>query len=148
MIIHLIPEKIKFRISTTDLETIYTESGGVKLRIDVQDIDNFKNDTYQDIEIHFLIVAELRCITMNFFDINSQNYSIEEKNIKKNRIEFWERNGYYPDPGFYQVANSDILNSKRSLYDPHNRLDLKHYLINGNDSYVEIIASKYEYRYL
>lgn len=148
MTIQLIPEKIEFRISTTDLEAVYTESGGVKLRLDVQHIDDFRNNTYRDIEIHFLIVAELRCITMNFFDINHQNYSMEGKDPKANRIEFWERNGYHPDPGFYQVTNSDILGSKRSLYDPKNRLDLHHYLINGYDSHVEIIASKYEYRYL
>ncbi|MHB7674599.1 hypothetical protein ACYCOA_21420, partial [Providencia stuartii] len=56
----LAPEKLAFKVSTTDLEVIYTESGGVKLRIDIQDIDNFKSDTYREIEIHFLMVAELR----------------------------------------------------------------------------------------
>lgn len=144
----LVPEKTEFKISTTDLEAIYTESGGVKLRIDVQDIENFKNNTYREIEIHFLIVAELRCISMNFFDVNHENYLIEEKNIATNRIKFWEENGYYPDPGIYEIINSNVLSNKGSLYDPLNRFKLKHYLINGNDSYVEIIASKYEYKYL
>ncbi|OCA52374.1 hypothetical protein [Photorhabdus namnaonensis] len=148
MTIQLMPEKTEFRISTTDLETVYTESSGVKLRLDVLRIDNFKSDTYRNIEIHFLIVAELKCITMNFFDLNHQNYAIEGQDFTVNRIDFWEKNGYHPDSGFYQVTNSDILNNKRPLYDPKNRFDLKHYLINGNDSHVEIIASKYEYRYL
>ncbi|PQQ35586.1 hypothetical protein C6H68_24245 [Photorhabdus luminescens] len=148
MTIQLITEKTEFRISTTDLETVYTESGGVKLRLNVQDIDNFKNDTYRDIEIRFLTVAELRCITVNFFDLNHQNYSIKGQDFTVNRIDFWERNGYHPDSGFYQVTNSDILSNKKSLYDPRNRLDLKHFLINGNNSHVEIISSRYEYRYL
>ncbi|TNH41527.1 hypothetical protein [Photorhabdus luminescens] len=148
MTIQLIPEKTEFKISTTDLEAVYTESGGVKLRLDTQGIDDFRNNIYRNMEIHFFTVAEVKCITMNFFDINHQNYSIEGQNFTINRIEFWARNGYHPDPGFYQVINSNILNSKRSLYDPKNIFDLKHYLINGNDSHVEIIASKYEYRYL
>ncbi|MBS9439922.1 hypothetical protein EAE91_23070 [Photorhabdus noenieputensis] len=148
MTIQLIPEKTEFRISTTDLETVYTESNGIKLRLDVQHIDDFKNDTYRDIEIHFLVVAELRCITMNFFDINHQNYAIDGQEFTIDVIDFWEKYGYHPDSGFYQINNSDILISKKSLYDPRNNLDLKHYLINGYDSHIEIIASKYEYRYL
>lgn len=148
MKMQLVPEKTEFKISTTDLEAIYTESGGVTLRIDVQDIESFKNNTYREIEIHFLIVAELRCISMNFFDVNHENYLIEEQNIAINRIKYWEENGYYPDPGIYEIINSDVLSNKGSLYDPLNRFKLKHYLINGNDSYIEIIASKYEYKYL
>ncbi|AFH95408.1 hypothetical protein ACU7RR_000730 [Providencia stuartii] len=141
----LASEKLAFKVSTTDLEVIYTESGGAKLRIDIQDIDNFKSDTYREIEIHFLMVAELRCVSMNFFDAYSDNYSIESQGIITNRINFWEQNGYHSDSGIYQVMNSDILKHKKVLYDPLNRFDLKHYLITGNDSYVEIVSSKYEY---
>nr|ELR5042341.1 hypothetical protein [Providencia stuartii]ELR5084520.1 hypothetical protein [Providencia stuartii] len=144
MKLQLVPEKLEFKISTTDLEVIYTESGGVKLRVDIQDIDNFKNDTYREIEICFLIVAELRCVSMSFFDAHPDNYSIENQSIITNRIDFWEKNGYHPDPGVYQIMNSDILKNKRALYDPLNRFNLKHYLVTGNDSYIEIISSKYE----
>lgn len=66
MKLQLVPEKLMFKISTTDLKVIYTESGGVKLKIDIQYIDDFKNDIYREIEIHFLMVAELRCVSMNF----------------------------------------------------------------------------------
>ncbi|WP_369427111.1 hypothetical protein [Providencia sp. PROV236] len=145
MKLQLVPEKLTFKISTTDLKVIYTESSGAKLRIDIQDIDNFKNDIYREIEIHFLMVAELKCVSMSFFDANSNNYSIANQSIITNRIDFWETNGYHPDSGVYQIMNSDILKNKKTLYDPLNRFNLKHYLVTGNDSYIEIIASKYEY---
>ncbi|HEK1092659.1 hypothetical protein ACTXA3_17030 [Proteus mirabilis] len=145
MKLQLVPEKLMFKISTTDLKVIYTESGGVKLKIDIQYIDDFKNDIYREIEIHFLMVAELRCVSMNFFDVNSDNYSIVNQNIITNTINFWEENGYHPDSGVYQIMNSGILKHKKALYDPLNRFHLKHYLITGNDSYIEIISSKYEY---
>ncbi|WP_447876531.1 hypothetical protein [Serratia fonticola] len=142
----LTPEKVGFRISTTDLEIVYTESSGVKLRLDAQRIDDVKSEVYRGIEITFLVVAELRCITLNFFDNHYDSFEI--KGGIDNEMAFWEENGYHPNPQFYQVVNSDILESKRKLFDPNDRLDLKHYLIIGYDSYVEIIASAYEVRYL
>ncbi|AFI88284.1 hypothetical protein EXT68_22640 [Pectobacterium parmentieri] len=142
----LVSEKVDFRISTTDLEAIYTESNGVKLRIDVQKIDDFKNDTYREVELHFLTVAELKCITLNFFDFNYDNFKIQDE--VDDTINHWQENGVNPNPHFYQIINSDILKSRRIIYDPKNRLNLKHYLIIGCDSYVEVIASKYEIKYI
>ncbi|MEX2990151.1 hypothetical protein AB4K08_20360 [Serratia fonticola] len=146
MAMQLVPEKVEFRISTTDLEAVYTESSGVKLRLDAQRIDDVKSEVYREVELTFFVVAELRCITLNFFDNHYD--SVEIKGNIDNEMAFWEENGYHPNPKFYQVVNSDILGNKNKLFDPNDRLDLKHYLIIGNDSYLEIIASKYEFRYL
>lgn len=142
----LTPEKVDFRILTTDLEVVYTESNGVKLRLDAQRIDDVKSEVYREVELTFLVVAELRCITLNFF--NNHYDSFEIKGGINNEMAFWSENGYHPNPQFYQVENSDILENKRKLFDPNDRLSLKHYLIIGYDSYVEIIASKYDVRYL
>ncbi|CAI1920500.1 Uncharacterised protein [Serratia fonticola] len=142
----LTPEKVGFRISTTDLEVVYTESSGVKLRLDAQRINDVKSEVYRGIEITFLVVAELRCITLNFFDNHYDSFEI--KGGIDNEMAFWEENGYHPNPQFYQVVNSDILENKNNIFDPNDRLDLKHYLITGYDSYVEVIASAYEVKCL
>ena len=146
MKMQLAPEKVGFRISTTDLEAVYTESSGVKLRLDAQRIDDVKSEVYRGIEITFLVVAELRCITLNFFDNHYDSFEI--KGGIDNEMAFWEENGYHPNPNFYQVVNSYILENKRKLFDPNERLDLKHYLVIGNDSYLDIISSTYQVRYL
>lgn len=139
----LIPEKVDFCISTTDLKAIYTESGGVTLRIDVQTREDVPLDHYREIELTFDTVAELRCITLNFFEHHTGQ--VEGISQQDDVIAFWETNGYLPDPGFYQVVDSPILDEKRTLFDPRNRLDLKHYLVAGYDSYVEVIASSYQF---
>jgi hypothetical protein len=139
----LIPEKVDFRISTTDLKAIYTESGGVTLRIDVQTREDVSLDHYREIELTFGTVAELRCITLNFFEHHTGQ--VEGISQQDDVLAFWETSRYHPDPGFYQVVDSPILDEKRTLFDPRNRLDLKHYLVAGYDSYVEVIASSYQF---
>jgi hypothetical protein len=139
----LIPEKVDFRISTTDLKAIYTESGGVTLRIDVQTREDVPLDHYREIELTFGTVAELRCITLNFFEHHTGQ--VEGISQQDDVLAFWETSRYHPDPGFYQVVDSPILDEKRTLFDPRNRLDLKHYLVAGYDSYVEVIASSYQF---
>ncbi|MFT2789724.1 hypothetical protein ACMV5I_06585 [Serratia sp. T13T92] len=146
MKMQLTPEKVGFRISATDLEAVYTESSGVKLRLDAQRIDDVRSEVYREVELTFLVVAELRCITLNFFDNHYDSFEI--KGGINNEMAFWEENGYHPNPQFYQVVNSDILENKSKLFDPNDRLGLKHYLIIGYDSYVEVIASSYDVRYL
>ncbi|KAA8784174.1 hypothetical protein ABIE27_001157 [Paenibacillus sp. 4624] len=143
MNIVLMPEKVDFRISTTDLKAIYTESGGVTLRVDVQTRWDVPLDQYREIELTFGTVAELRCITLNFFELYTDQ--IEGISQQDDVLAFWESNSYHPDPGFYEVMNSPILNEKRTLFDPRNRLNLKHYLVAGYDSYVEVIASSYQF---
>lgn len=63
----------------------------------------------------------------------------------RNKVRRWKGYSYAQ---FYQVLNSDFLENKKGLFDPNDRLDLKHYLIIGYDSYLEVIASMYEIRCL
>ncbi|WP_248063263.1 hypothetical protein [Paenibacillus silvae] len=142
MSIILMPEKVDFRVSTTDLKATYTESGGATLRIDVQTRVDLPLDQYREVELTFSTVAELRCITVNFFELHAGQ--VEGIPYTEDILHFWETNGYPPDPGFYQVMNSPIIDQKGKLFDPRNRLDLKHYLVVGYDSYVEVIASSYQ----
>ncbi|MCG8707915.1 hypothetical protein JHU04_001113 [Brenneria sp. 4F2] len=141
----LAAEKVDFCVSTTDLEVVYTESGGVKLRVDVQKLDDYQSGAYREIELHFMTVAELKCTTLNFFDVNYDNFELQHE--VNDVIGFWEERGISPNPHFYQIINSNVLTSRGDLYDANNRLNLKHFLIIGYDSYVEIIASNYEIKY-
>ncbi|MCP1359037.1 hypothetical protein [Aneurinibacillus migulanus] len=60
-----------------------------------------------------------------------------------NRLENDEERLYHPDSGFYEVIDSKHLQENIKRYDPRNRLNLKHYIVKGYDSYIELIASTY-----
>lgn len=144
----LIPEKTNFRISTTDLKVVYTESSGVRLTLDVQQQADVADQRYRSQDIQFNTTAELRCVTLNFFEQYYGEVGVEkpaEDECPANELDFWEKYGYHPNPGFYQVYPSAILQDKAEIFDPLDRLQLKHYLIIGYDSYVEIVASSYDY---
>ncbi|WP_196892251.1 hypothetical protein [Aureivirga marina] len=141
----LIPEEVNFEISTTDLLVKYTERNKTEILLDVLSFKNYlKNDSYNTIKIEFEIVAEINCISLNFFEKYDENeFEIFKINEGLTDLEFWKENNYHPDSGFYQVDNSKKLEKNNKIYDPLNRLKLKHFLIVGADSYIEIIASKY-----
>ncbi|MGY5954954.1 Aminopeptidase N [Kosakonia sp. BK9b] len=138
----LTPEAVSFRISTTDLQAVYTESGGVNVRLDVQTLADYHHDTYREIELHFRPVAELRCTTLNFFEAHHNDFLIQPD--VENVIACWQEKHLHPQSGFYQVMDSPLLQQKGRLYDPLQRLNLKHYLLVGYDSYIEIIATGYD----
>jgi len=129
-------------------KVIYTESDGVKIYVDVQKYEDIERNNYRKREICFNTVAKIRCINLNFFEYNYNNFNIENVDRDINYLDFWKENSYHPDSLFYQVINSEILSEKKKQFDPNNKLDLKHYLIVGYVGYVEIVASKYQYKYL
>ncbi|MCY1660179.1 hypothetical protein [Chryseobacterium sp. SL1] len=142
--ITLIPEKIDFQISTTDVELIYTETKS-KINIEGQTLEQYLDGKfYSELKITFEKVAEVKCTTLNFYEFNYNNYEIFNINEDLEKVEFWRKNNYNPDSGFYQIDNSEWLKTKSNIYDPKNRLNLKHFLIVGYDSYIELLASKYE----
>ncbi|MDV5354766.1 hypothetical protein QM201_07625 [Enterobacter asburiae] len=140
----LVPEKLNFRLSTTDLEVIYTESSGVRLKIEVQTFSDFKNDKYSKAELQFNNVAELKCTSLNFYEFHHGEFVIES--INNDVVGYWEKKDIHSDPGVYMVSSSEVLESRGAIYDPNNRLSLKHFIVVGYDSYVEIISSNYEVR--
>lgn len=141
----LIPEEVNFKISTTDLFLEYKERDITKVKFEAFLLENFKErKNYSSIQIEFKLVAELKCISLNFQESNYNNFEIF--NINDDALtehEFWIINGYHPCAGFYQIDNSQWLNDCKAKYDPRNRLNLKHFLIEGNDSYIELLASDY-----
>ena len=145
--ITLFPEEVNFKISTIEVSVNYTERGGVLVKIDVILLENFvEQKIYTPIEIHFNNVAELKCITLNFSESNYNEFEIIGKNIQISQYDYWCKYGYHPIPGFYEVYDSIILKENISKYDPQKILQLKHYLIECDDSYIEIIASSYTYK--
>lgn len=143
--LELTPEELEFTIDTTFLTATYNEAGDVRLEIEAQRLDDHKNGTHSITTLAFENVAELRCITLNFYESNHLKYQIP--GIKDDELEYWKKTGTHPDPKFYQVTNSDWLMEKRAIYDPANFLELRHYLVAGYDSYVELLASRYRYSF-
>ncbi|EHR8836952.1 hypothetical protein ABJ851_002086 [Shigella flexneri] len=121
-------QSIGCRISTTYLSLKYTESDGVSIIVDAMELTPHSKDYFQ-VELIFNIVAELKCVTLNFYEANYKNISIN--NIDDVSL----------DSGIYEVTNSVLLKEKEKLYDPKNRFILKHYIITGYDSYIEILAA-------
>ncbi|MEN7550090.1 hypothetical protein AAG747_19370 [Rapidithrix thailandica] len=141
----LIPEEVDFKISTTDLFVEYKERNSAKIKLESFLLEDFKQkEKRTTIQIEFKLVAELKCISLNFQESNYENFEIldiNEENVSE--YEFWVINGYHPSSGFYQIDDSHWLKESKERYDPRNRLNLKHYLIEGYDSYVELLASNY-----
>lgn len=141
----LIPEEVDFKISTTDLLVEYKERNGVKIQLESFLLEDFKQkEKYTITQIEFKLVAELKCISLSFKESNYDNFeifNINEDNLTE--YDFWVINGYHPASGFYQIDESKWLEDSKEKYDPRNRLNLRHYLIEGYDSYVELLASNY-----
>ncbi|GEM59300.1 hypothetical protein B0A78_03905 [Flavobacterium columnare NBRC 100251 = ATCC 23463] len=143
----LISEKVDFQISCTDIELIYTETKS-KVNVEGQTLKQYLDgETYSNIKIIFEKVAEVKCTTLNFYEFNYNEFEILKDDYDIEKVEYWKINNHNPDSGFYRVENSEWLQTKYKLYDPTGNLNLKHYLIIGYDSYIEILASRYNYMY-
>ena len=120
------------------------ERSDTHLEIDVLKLEDYiHREKYTSIRISFNTVAELKCSSLNFYETFHNSYEVFYVNEGVNDLEFWKENGYHPDSGFYQVDKSQWLRESISKYDPQNNLGLKHFLIVGNDSYVELLATAY-----
>jgi len=140
----LIPEEINFKISTTDVKVEYMERSGVQVLLDVLTLKYLKTkEQYHSARIQFDLVAELRCVSMNYQESHHGDYKVFNMDESLKEHEFWTTHGYPPHPGFYQVDDSKWLSDSVEKYDPRKRLNLKHYLIVGYDSYIELLATGY-----
>lgn len=137
------PLNFIFKISTTDLELVYTESGGVRIEVGAIPLKSIDNKKCVNIEIIFSIVAEVKCVTLNFDESNYNNFCIYEELTIGNHLDNDKERLHHPDSGFYEVIDSKHLQENIKKYDPRNRLNLKHYIVKGYDSYIELIASTY-----
>jgi hypothetical protein len=132
-----------FEISTIDLKLIYTESDGARIEVEAKSLKDMRSQNYVRIEIIFSIVAEVKCINLDFYEYNYNDFYIhDEKNIEA----YFENSGekiLHPYLGFYEVVDSIYLQENIQKYDFSNKFNLKHYIITGNDGYVELVASRY-----
>ena len=58
------------------------------------------------------------------------------------RVQQWRETGNCPDPGFYVAKQSAWLESLPDFF----RRDLRHYVVDGRDGYVELIARNFNWR--
>lgn len=86
----LVPERVSFRISTTDLVLRYAERARTTVVVEGVTIDRPVPVT---IEIAFDLAAEVRCVSMNFFEAEHGEHTVEKEADQV-------------DPGFYSVRES------------------------------------------
>jgi hypothetical protein len=127
----LINENTGFLISTTGVEATYSDDGKLLVSLCARKENDEKN--YFLLNVEFYNVAEISCKSINFYESNYENYTILS-NSKQDNIN---------TSGFYIIKESERLKVASNMYDPRKRLNLKHYLLTGTDSYLEVIASSY-----
>lgn len=156
----LIPELVPFKINTTYLSVQLEERESLPVFFDAQQLTEsakielmkgnhiLLDPSWIKIKMVFPIFAEVRYKMVNFFEweygnflIQNEFFDLDKLTNTSSLLEYWAKNGIHPDPGFYQVQDSSMLEKKGKKYDPNNKLNLKHYIITGYDSYIEIIAS-------
>jgi hypothetical protein len=133
--LHLKPIGEGFYISTTDTVVKYSERDGATIKIDVVYEEKKEDDTRTTLIISFDAVAEMKCVSANFFEIKYGKFNIIEDSESLER----DRNS-----GFYVVLDSAWKKEMNHLYDPGNRLSLHHFIVCGYDSYIELLASGYK----
>ena len=122
----LMPVKADFIIDTTWLEIKANEKSLSTISVDVEFIfDNLINEKYQSININFSFVSKLEFNMLNFWKYNYELFDIVGDEIKLS--------------SFYYVVNSPW---DKKEYDPSGRFNLAHFILIGNDSYVELLANK------
>jgi hypothetical protein len=58
------------------------------------------------------------------------------------RARLWRQSGLCPDPGFYVAVQSEWLAGLSDVF----RLGSRHYVVDGRDGYVELIARRFRWR--
>ncbi|WP_312271702.1 MULTISPECIES: hypothetical protein [Pseudomonas] len=140
----LIPEKVSFKISTTGVELSLSELDGLSISLGVKVIEQNKV-LLRSAKIHFSLIAEMKCISSNFYEFKYGEFTILEDLGADDIEKYWATHKIHPDPGFYMISKSEKLHKLNAIYDPLKRLNLKHFLVTGNDSYYEIISPEYNY---
>ncbi|CAA0145318.1 conserved hypothetical protein [Tenacibaculum maritimum] len=144
------PIKTNWRNNFSELKISLEEREPLIISFQADFIDRKKknnfNEDYDTIEtivkqIHliFNIYAELKFYMVDFFEFNYNKFVIQSGD--KSNVSFlnekWIKEDIYLEPYFYEVLNSSV-NFKS--YDSSGKHNLKHYLIIGYDSYVEVVV--------
>lgn len=143
------PERIAIKIATTDVAVTYSERGGAVIEVGALTVDGYATDRREAFRVVFDVVAELRCISLNFYESNHGEYEVLDAQALEKLEDLddveavWRETGFHPDPGLYQFEDLDEPNRRMNLYDPLRRLGLRSFLLVGNDSYVQVVAQGY-----
>ena len=137
------PERIGIKIATTDVAVSYSERGGAVIEVAALTVDGHVTDRRETFRVVFDVVAELRCISLNFYESNHGEYEVLDVRALDDLEASWRETGCHPDPGLYQFEDLDEPNRRMDLYDPSGRLGLRSFLLVGNDSYVQVVAQGY-----
>src|SRR5687768_2365953 len=99
------PEKINIKIRTADMFVTYSERGVSTIEVDALTVENFAVSQYEAYRISFNVVAELRCVSLNFYETNHGEYEILDVCSPDQIEKFWIENSFHPDPGLYQFED-------------------------------------------
>lgn len=126
----LIPCSNDFKIDTVSMNISHEERSSLKVFLDIS-YPNKNLKEYIPVTITFNIVAKFEYTELNFWEHNVSKYQI-----------------YNPDNSFLKFCDFyTIENSKweefLKIADKKNRFNLKHFIIMGNDAYLEILAKDY-----
>jgi hypothetical protein len=106
----------------------------------------------QRLTIRFNLVAALKFFNFNFEEHNYGEYEtitalgkLFDNSGQSNELylNFWRETGNCYDSYFYTIENTKWFEEKDVFADLTKR-EFKHYLIEGYDSYLEVLADKYE----
>jgi hypothetical protein len=155
--IKMSPVQVNWKSSNSELEVAIQERENLRVRCQVDLLteesigkilrsdfsEGIKTDV-KNLEISFPVFAEVRFRMLNFWEFKYGDFEIVSENdelkLSNNRevFKFWAENSIHPDPGFYLVENSVWV--EELDYGNIKSLNLKHYLITGYDSYLEVLA--------
>lgn len=155
--IKMSPVRVSWKNSSSELEAEIRERESLKVRCQVDLLTKesiakiLKNDfsegiktDVKNLEISFPVFAEVRVKMLNFWEFKYGDFEIVSENgdlkLSNNQqiFKFWAENSIHPDPGFYLIENSAWI--EELDYGNVKSLNLKHYLITGYDSYLEVLA--------
>ena len=151
------PVPVNWRNSNSELTVEIRERESLKVicQVDLlteKSIEKILNNDFsegieteiKDLEISFPVFAEVRFKMLNFWEFKYDEFEIvsDKPEIKLSNhqdvFRFWAENSIHPNPGIYLIKNSNWL--AELDYGNIGKLNLKHYLITGYDSYLEVLA--------
>ncbi|KAF1014521.1 MAG: hypothetical protein GAK31_02007 [Stenotrophomonas maltophilia] len=140
-------EPVPFRISTVDLSLLYREQDlSAKVHVEAQSLADYEARTglhYRTLQVWFEGVHEARCRGGNFDEMHHGDIQLEQ--TPADEIQHWRDTGHCPFSGLYRALEHPGLAALRAHYDPRGLRDLQLFILTGNDSYLEILATGYRY---
>lgn len=135
--LNLIPVRVGWKAGAYGISTNTAEADVLELKTVVKENDG----TEKELKIRFPQFAEVRFYNFNFGEHHYNGFVIQGPSGEYMEDTF-DWSGFAPsaNPNFYEVANSAWF-QEREKYVPLAAKGYRHYLLVGNDSYVEVLAA-------